>query len=431
MTDFVDVLTAHTLRRLGGRVTDINETTRDRIRDLTIRAVNEGTSPAELGRVLRGVVDPLASDKIGNDLARRLGSFGSELRGETIARTEMRVAQNAAQIDSFRALGADMVELIDGDQDPECAARNGRIVPLAEAESLMFQEHPNGTLTFAPVVGGEQPPVPVSAPPTAPGPLTARQEVPVTAESLDSLESLQRYLGTRHGVEIVTTTKGWEASHYQSVARAFDDVERAGIPTRGLVREVRFIDVRPGDPDYPKDAHPGAAADMNKETREMRIFPRGRDQKTPFGIGETLGDKDVLRNIATHEIGHAVEAQYSGLTKPWTRIWNLHRDMDPARFRTQIEETRKALDTAREMMGDSPGGGWDDIVKAQERHLRQLEDGLREALKTNTEARVSEYGDVAHAEDLADAFYAYVKDRAWLRSNYPQRADLFDSVLGD
>jgi uncharacterized membrane protein YgdD (TMEM256/DUF423 family) len=89
---------------------------------------------------------------MGQALADRLGSFGSELRAETIARTEMRVAQNAAQIDGFSALGVEMVEMLDGDEDAACAARNGRIVSMDEAESEMLSEHPNGTLTFAPVV---------------------------------------------------------------------------------------------------------------------------------------------------------------------------------------------------------------------------------------------------------------------------------------
>jgi hypothetical protein len=143
-------LTRSTVRRLAARVKGINRTARDRIRDLVVDAVEAGTSPAELGRVLRGVVPPLATDTMGQALADRLGSFGSELRAETIARTEMRVAQNAAQIDGFSALGVEMVEMLDGDEDAACAARNGRIVTMEEAEAHMAAEHPNGTLTFAP-----------------------------------------------------------------------------------------------------------------------------------------------------------------------------------------------------------------------------------------------------------------------------------------
>jgi hypothetical protein len=143
---------ASTVKRLAARVRGINRTTRDRIRDLIVEGIDAGLSPAEVGRGLRGTIPPLPDDAVGRALGEKLGNFGSELRAETIARTEMRVAQNAAQIDSFSALGAEQVELIDGDSDPECAARNGRVVSMDEAESLMLSEHPNGTLTFAPVV---------------------------------------------------------------------------------------------------------------------------------------------------------------------------------------------------------------------------------------------------------------------------------------
>jgi hypothetical protein len=169
MDDILQAVVERTTReRLARRVTQINATTRERIKDLTVQAVAEGTSPRELARVFRGLVDPLASDKVGNELARKLGSFGSELRAETIARTEMRVAQNAAQIDAFTGLGVRQVELLDGDDDPVCAARNGQIVSMEEAEQAMLAEHPNGTLTFAPAPLDRDPtlpPVPEFVPP--------------------------------------------------------------------------------------------------------------------------------------------------------------------------------------------------------------------------------------------------------------------------
>jgi hypothetical protein len=153
-TDMESSLLAATLRRLGRRVTDINKTTRDRIRDLTVEALDVGMSPADLGRALRGVVPPLEGDlKAWEPVINGAdATFASELRGETIARTELRVAQNAAQIDSFAALGSERLEVLDGDGDPECAARDGQIVSMDEAENMMLAEHPNGTLTFAPVV---------------------------------------------------------------------------------------------------------------------------------------------------------------------------------------------------------------------------------------------------------------------------------------
>jgi hypothetical protein len=151
-TEALGKIGASTVKRLAARVRGINRTTRDRIRDLIVEGIDAGLSPAEVGRGLRGTIPPLPDDAVGRALGEKLGNFGSELRAETIARTEMRVAQNAAQIDSFSALGAEQVELIDGDDDAACAARNGRVVSMEEAESMMLAEHPNGTLTFAPVV---------------------------------------------------------------------------------------------------------------------------------------------------------------------------------------------------------------------------------------------------------------------------------------
>lgn len=152
---FTDSLLAQTMKRLALRVTQINKTTRDRIRNLIGAGLDAELSPSEMGVALRGTVKPLEGDTTGNELRRRLGDFGSELRAETIARTEMRVAQNAGTIDAYAQDGVQQVEMIDGDGDPECAARDGRVVSLEEAERHMAEEHPNGTLDFAPIVNLE------------------------------------------------------------------------------------------------------------------------------------------------------------------------------------------------------------------------------------------------------------------------------------
>lgn len=161
---FTESLLAATLRRLGFRVTGINRTTRDRIRALILAGLDADLSASEVGRSLRGEVTPLQeridpetgrtlpADTVGNKLRERLGDFGSELRAETIARTEMRVAQNGAALDSYQVEGVQSVEMLDGDQDDVCKERDGQVVSLEQAESHMAAEHPNGTLDFAPVV---------------------------------------------------------------------------------------------------------------------------------------------------------------------------------------------------------------------------------------------------------------------------------------
>ena len=158
---FRDVLAKLTLDRLAKRVTLINETTRKRIANYILDAVAEEVPVYEVGRGLRGMVKPLPDDVTGNALRAKLGDFGSELRAETIARTEMRVAQNAATIDSFTELGIEKVQMLDGGTGDEapgpdgltCSERDGMVVTMAEAEKHMDAEHPNGPLDFAPVVG--------------------------------------------------------------------------------------------------------------------------------------------------------------------------------------------------------------------------------------------------------------------------------------
>ena len=59
-------------------------------------------------------------------------------------------AYNAAALESYGALGVEKVEASDGDDDEECAERNGQTYSLAEAEGI--EDHPNGTLDWIPVL---------------------------------------------------------------------------------------------------------------------------------------------------------------------------------------------------------------------------------------------------------------------------------------
>jgi hypothetical protein len=73
-----------------------------------------------------------------------------EYRAELIARTESARVLNESQIESFREFGVGKVRAIDGDDDEECAARNGQEFDLDDA--LDIADHPNGTLDWSPVV---------------------------------------------------------------------------------------------------------------------------------------------------------------------------------------------------------------------------------------------------------------------------------------
>ena len=73
-------------------------------------------------------------------------------RSEMIARTETLQAYGAASLQSYREAGIEQAQMFDGSDDDECAAVDGQVVSLSEAEQLMAEEHPNGTRGMAPVV---------------------------------------------------------------------------------------------------------------------------------------------------------------------------------------------------------------------------------------------------------------------------------------
>lgn len=119
------------LMRGAARVTRINETTRDGLRKLLGDAIAKGLSPAEAG-----------------DLVEAWSGF-DEYRAERIARTELMFAYNGAALESYGTLGVGQVQAIDGDDDPECAERDGQVYSVAEAS--LIEDHPNGTLDWVPL----------------------------------------------------------------------------------------------------------------------------------------------------------------------------------------------------------------------------------------------------------------------------------------
>jgi hypothetical protein len=136
---FVDTVLDYVRKRTAERIVDINRTTRETIADLIRGAFAEGLGPAEV------------ADRI------EAATVFDEARAERIARTETMLAYNEASLTSFRELGVDEVEAIDGDEDEECAARDGQRYPIDEAFSV--EDHPNGTLDWAPVIKARVDPV--------------------------------------------------------------------------------------------------------------------------------------------------------------------------------------------------------------------------------------------------------------------------------
>jgi phage portal protein BeeE len=118
--------------RTGERITNINKTTRDTIAALIEDGFAQGLGPSEVA-----------------DSIEAATAF-DEARAELVARTETMLAYNDAALSSYREFGVDEVQALDGDQDEECADRNGQTFSVDEAFDIT--DHPNGTLDWAPVV---------------------------------------------------------------------------------------------------------------------------------------------------------------------------------------------------------------------------------------------------------------------------------------
>jgi hypothetical protein len=132
------------LERGAARVTAINTTTRDEITGILATAIEAGVS-------LLDIADALES---GTDLTELIGVSGVgdlDYRAEMIARTELMDAYNASALFSYSDAGVTQVQAIDGDGDEECAARDGEIFDIEEADSI--EDHPNGTLDWVPIIG--------------------------------------------------------------------------------------------------------------------------------------------------------------------------------------------------------------------------------------------------------------------------------------
>lgn len=124
---------AKLMGKVGDRIKGIIDTTRDDVRGLIERGLNEGLGAAELG-----------------DLIEQHTTFG-ELRAETIARTETGTILNQAAAESYREFGVDKVRIIDGDGDDLCASADGQEWSLEEFESNPLG-HPNCVRDAVPVI---------------------------------------------------------------------------------------------------------------------------------------------------------------------------------------------------------------------------------------------------------------------------------------
>jgi hypothetical protein len=121
------------------RITGINEHTLDAVKASLAEGTRHGYS---LDQMIEGVPDE------GYNGIKALPEF-DDARAETVARTETMLSYNRAALDAYGEFGVSEVLAYDGDEDPECAARDGQTFTIEEA--MAIEDHPNGTLDWAPV----------------------------------------------------------------------------------------------------------------------------------------------------------------------------------------------------------------------------------------------------------------------------------------
>lgn len=135
--DYLDANAAKYAKERGGELIgtgdnawSVEQTTRDAANELIEQAVKEGWS--------------------GDELARRFDEAGlfSDERAETIARSEIAMAQNYGQCETYAAAGVTRLYVLDGDCD-ECKEVDGRVCSIAWSLENPIG-HPNCVRSFIP-----------------------------------------------------------------------------------------------------------------------------------------------------------------------------------------------------------------------------------------------------------------------------------------
>ena len=122
---------------------DLDRQTKDALFKVLEEARTEGFGPPKVARMIRDQIPA--------------GPWSSaNVRSKIIASTETKYAQNASSLQAYKqAPEVTELQIIDaqlGPTDDFCEQVNGQIVSFEYAETLLIEEHPNGTRSFSPVV---------------------------------------------------------------------------------------------------------------------------------------------------------------------------------------------------------------------------------------------------------------------------------------
>jgi hypothetical protein len=142
------------LDRLATRIRGVADTTRDDVRRLVEQGNEDGLTVRQIADKIRMYAGIKAPDRADPDkptdeelaAERRVAT-----RAMLIARTEAATGANLGAVIAYRAAGIERVKVLDGDGDPECAAADGQIWTLEEADANPIA-HPGCVRAFLPVV---------------------------------------------------------------------------------------------------------------------------------------------------------------------------------------------------------------------------------------------------------------------------------------
>jgi len=139
------------MQELGLRIVDISETTRVQTVKIVTDGLAEGLGVDDIAKQLTDLFDGYAN-----------AGPGKISRAEVVARTETMASYNLASTLGYQESGVVAeVELLDSPDHTEsygasdgltCAERNNLIVPLADVAGHVEAEHPNGSLSLAPII---------------------------------------------------------------------------------------------------------------------------------------------------------------------------------------------------------------------------------------------------------------------------------------
>lgn len=128
---------------IATRITQIDETTRDWVRETVADAVE-----SEDAVTLTDLAIELS------DLVQGSRAF-APARAAMIARTEVATAWNHGAVLGYKQDGVEKVEVSDGDGDEACQSVDGEVWTVAEALANPL-EHPNCVRSFSPVVEDDE-----------------------------------------------------------------------------------------------------------------------------------------------------------------------------------------------------------------------------------------------------------------------------------